>query len=110
MELPKKFVIDTLTWIEYKPSEGLAPENFLHLKKYHLWGKERRSTPYVLVCRSGRERLDVAKRVEVDGVWFWADGDGTSPVTHWAAYERPVKWDEAAHKKEMEELRKAFKK
>lgn len=88
---------------------GGMPEDLLSNKKYRLWGKDRKKNPYVLVLREHRFMFDCAMRVQIeDGLWAWSDGDGITPITHWAYIERPY-WDEEAHQKYLKEIHEAWK-
>lgn len=90
-----------LKWIDVNTA---LPEDVLTHKKYKLWDKERLSTDNVLVIREHRERPDCAKRVCIEGKWYWTDGDGVSAITHWAQYDRPVPWNQKEHDKQMKEI------
>ena len=96
-----------LNWIE--ASDGQMPEDVLPHKKYMLWGKQRESTCFVLVCREHREQPDACIRVRIeDGKWAWANGDGITRITHWAEYNRAVPWDEKSHKEYLKKLHAQF--
>lgn len=84
--------------LDWKDFGTTRPEDVLPIKtKKHQGMPDTRKTEYVLVIREHRERPDCACRVELDGKWYWSDGDGISKVTHWATFNRPYEWDAKAH-------------
>lgn len=97
---------ETIQWYEAKP--GTMPEDILKHHKYRLWEQDRESTPYVIVLREHREHLDCAKRILINDTWAWYNGDGMTPITHWAAYTRPTPWDKKAHEEYMKEIKTAI--